>query len=122
MINVNTTVSFRYIDRGFITSHMKSCEMVHVHSGMVFARIHELRGRGSITAEMATIEDKLQGSGRSKGAKSCTTRAGRIMLSVKEVKALFPENGWLPRTTFMRECCCNTGKLGTPKKSSFKKV
>ena len=91
---------------GFVSSEkvlsMSDSQKVLVHSGMVCARLHALRGSQIRAAKIVEIENKIyKGEKHGVVAIVASQRTRRVKLTVGEIRALFDSADCLPRTTFM---------------------
>lgn len=110
--------NFQYVDREWMFSSMNDGELVLVHSGIACARIHELKGGREWTHELSSIEYRIFHERKTTPTTTCGIDSRRVEMSVREVRTLFTEQGWLPRTTFKCASCKKTA-VRSGKKCKF---
>ena len=81
---------------------LNDSQKVLVHSGIVCARIHALKGTNARVEKVCEIEQKVYGMRPEKFTNLVSTRISRrVKLSVGEIRVLFNHIDQLPHTTFM---------------------
>lgn len=81
---------------------MDDSTKILVHSGVVCARLHALRGREMRNEKISEIESKIYNSSKGQITTLATIRkTSRIGLTVGEIRVLFDHIECLPHTTFM---------------------